>query len=297
MKNLARLRTLFLITITTLLLTACEKEAIHAAEKQAPKPEASITIAPALPPNWTAVQTGNGVVLGKRSYSRSGATSTDYVLLIDLSAGATVKLRQGNANIATTTTPSPAYTRKLLAGSSAAGWYWPTYFGPKSFAMTNLQFFNFNNGALSFPIKSNGTIISCGSSNHEAVEKRKLGINGSTMVVADYTNTANDYNTVAANLISPTVIVGLHPNVSKSPTSLIGRTYIGYKNSTLVIYATRRATQTQVRSIMTTELALNDASLIMFDGSGSTQLVCKGINYVNSTDTRLIPSVIEVLEY
>lgn len=279
------------------LIIGCEKETVPPRANQAPQAPLSLAAAPALPANWTTVQSGNGVVLGRRTYSRSGANSTDYALLVDLAVGATVKLRQGSNAIASTAVPSPSYPRKILASTSAPSWYWPTYVGPKSFAMVNLQFFNFSTGALSFPIKGDGTIISCGSSNQEANAKRKIGINGSTMVVADYTNTSNAYSNVAANLVSPTVIVGLHPNVSKSPSSLIGRVYVGYKNSTLVIYATRRATQAQVRSIMTSEFALNDASLVMMDGSGSAQLVCKGISYINSTDNRPIPSVIEVLEY
>jgi hypothetical protein len=298
MKNPKCYYPLFLVLIVSLLLTACEKEALPAPTANRPiTASLSLAAAPALPANWTAVQSGNGVVLGRRIYSRSGSNSTDYALLVDLAAGATIKLRQGSNAIATTTAPSPSYPRKILASSSTPSWYWPTYAGPKSFAMVNLQFFNFYTGALSFPIKGDGTLISCGSSNNESNAKRKLGINGSTIVVADYLNTSNAYSNVAANLISPTVVVGLHPNVSKSPSSLTGRVYLGYKNSTLVIYATGRATQAQVRSIMTTEFALNDASLVMFDGSGSTQLVCRGTTYINSFDNRPIPNIMEILEY
>lgn len=255
-----------------------------------------VTNTPILPPGWTIVQSGKGVVLASRTYIRGAKSSTDYVQLVDLAAGATIKLRQGNKAIATPALPSPAYPFQKLASASAPSWYWDTHKSAKSFTMTNLQFFNFKNGTLSFPLKDRGTIISCGSANQEPNAKRKLGIKGSTIIVADYKTTQNTYNMVAANLISPTVIVGLHPDTPKFPSALIGRTYLACQNTTLLIYATSRANQAQARSVLTSEFAINDANIIMMDGSGSTQLICRGTNYINSMDNRSIPSIIEVLE-
>jgi hypothetical protein len=280
-------------------LVACEQEAIMdvrstESTEGIPVPQASLV--PSLPASWTSVQTGNGVVLGKRTYIRSGVSYTDYVQLVDLSAGASIQLRQGSGNLASNVNPSPTFTRRSLSFANSSSWYWATYATTNTFSMTNLQFFNFSNGSLAFPLKANGTIITCGYGNNEPLSKRKLGINGTAIVVADYLNTSNDYNTVSSNLVSPLVIVGLNPDVPKNPTSLTGRTYIGYKNSTLVIYASRAAQQAQVKTIMMGEFGINASNMLMFDGSGSTQLMCKGIKYITSPDSRPIPSVIEVLQ-
>jgi hypothetical protein len=285
------------------LLTACEEpwtgvtsgldQPIHAADSGAAA-KASFM----LPLNWVALQTGNGVIFGTCAYTRVGIPCTDYIQVIDLASGAKIRFRQGNANIASPTNPSPFFPKKLLASALLPSWYWPTYAKSNTFSMTNLQFFDTNTGMLSYPVKDNGTVISCGFANHENLLKRKLSIQGAAMSVSSYTNTSNLYGDVLNQLNNaPTVIVGLHPAADIDQTQIRGRVMVGYKNSTLYIYATSGATLAQARAVLTNEFGLNISNVVMFDGGLSTQLVCRGTNYLTTLNNRPIPNVIEVLEF
>lgn len=260
---------------------------------------------PTLPTNWSKISERNGVVFGNRTYTRSNAAYVDFVTIADLSAGATIKLRQGSNATATNSTGnySPTFTNKPLSHASGTEkiWYWTSFNTNKSFSMSNLQFFGFTNttesSKMSFPLKENNVIISCGSGNNENLLKRKIGINGSSITVAEYTNTSNSYSNVVNNLLNPTVLVGLHPDANKSATSLVPRTYLAKKGTKLIVYNSRGATQSQIKTILINEFGVLQSDIIMFDGGGSTQLVNLGTQYINSTATRKIPSVIEIKSY
>ena len=162
-------------------------------------------------------------------------------------------------------------------------YYAPTH--PKVFCVTNGAFFDFRLPRIPFPIKHNGVIVNAGLGNGESFAKLKLGINGSEAFIYPYENTQNNYGLVAANLLSPDVIVGLHPEANKGKYFPTGRTFIGIrdidgdaKNEWLFIACSAKAKQAEMDELLRNVFASNKT--IMFDGSGSSQLYCKGTTYV-----------------
>lgn len=260
---------------------------------------------PPKPSDWTLIKSGNGVALYRKYQTRGGNSYTDYVTVIDLSSGAALRSYYVGNN-ATPSVPSPTFQRKSLANWGGIS--------NKEFVIANASFFGNNTSSgsnyysqLAYPLKYNGTIVSAGYGNNESFSKKKLGINGINAFIADYTNTSNTLAAVsgAGILASPTVMVGLNVTAPKSPTSRIGRTFVGIRdydgngnNELVYIYQTTGASQSEANSILTGTFSCNET--MMFDGSGSSQMKYKNAtNWITALpgDYRLLPHVFAVLEY
>lgn len=242
--------------------------------------------------NWSLIRHDKGVAL----YEKGGI----YVQAINLSKGADLRLVQGNAINNPSNQNSPLFQRKSLRK------LWDDEHQSSSFSITNCQFFHYNNvpvssayAELSLPIKDNGIVISTGSNNSQNA-RRKFGINGSQSWVDNYTYNGTNLGSVQQNLLSPTAIVGFSPYVDMNAwVWFVNRTMIGVSDpngdgaNEMVYIVTGTGTQSKIRSVLN-EWGCSNNNIVMLDGSGSTQMICKHVNYFASNDNRTIPSAMIV---
>jgi hypothetical protein len=148
-------------------------------------------------------------------------------------------------------------------------------YSPGAVSMINGQFFNTsaNPTTMSFGVKSNDSILTQGQDINS-------GSGGYTLKQIQITDNVGVSVTTGNNI--PTsgaqnIIAGLDPRVNKSRDSNVGRTYLCSKNNSqwLVIMSNFKSTQSQAET-MINAWGCDSGSLVMFDGSGSTQLKSLG---------------------
>lgn len=248
-------------------------------------------------------------------YRKNGENT--YIQVIDLAGGANVKFLTGKFN-GNETLPN-GKTDKVYQKQSIVNFLSSAInSSPKIFSVVNGQFFGDAKfgSFLSFPVKSNGNIISEGpdmrdwdSSMFRTIriyEKSSswLGIQRAVKVYPYYDK--SEYSSLSGN-----VIVGAHPTlVDKGKNSLSGRTFIaargGMNNPSngeypiLIIGISEKTTQSSMNSIMQAWGA-NSLHIVMFDGGGSTQYKdVNGFSFYGISagqsypDMRNIPMVFEV---
>lgn len=321
MKKLSQILTICgLIFSAPLFFTACKEEVTVPTEQTTTTVTndnltATNRAAVGLPPKptgWTLKQSGNGVALYAKSGNRNGGIYADYVIAVDLSSGASVWSLSSWKN--STTLPASSSTAAFsptMLKQDFSSW---TTNNSKEFATINGEFFNLSasnfwgsEAQFAYPVKNNSSIVSGGYGNSDAFPKKKIGFSissnpaNSYATIADYSNTSNNYNLIYNNLVSSTVIVGLNPTADKDKNSYTGRTFVGVrdynndgKNETVYFYASNYATQQNADNVLKNEFL--SSSTIMFDGSGSTQMKCKGTKYLKG-DTRNIPHVFAIMGY
>ncbi len=299
-----------------LLLVSCKTESTLAPKltEQTASEEAHLvkkgettegtTQALAVPAGFVAIESAPGVTLYKKNYNPPGAP--DYVQEINLAAGAKVRFYMGSWTVANGTAPSPLSTLKRLSD------YWEEhkqYF--KIFSVTNGTFFGGVTGQKaqsSYPVKSDGILYTAGYANNDAFPKRILKIYDNYATIRDYNSCppnepswkCNSYEPVRdAMADAPTAIVGQHPLLAdQGKDALKPRTFMGTKDGNgdgkpeiLYIYTSLKATQADARQVL---LNFGASWTMMLDGGGSTQMICKGIKHVPSTDNRAVLSFIDV---
>ncbi|MCP4523594.1 MAG: hypothetical protein GY828_05255 [Candidatus Gracilibacteria bacterium] len=183
-------------------------------------------------------------------------------------------------------------------------------------SINNLSFFESlsgNSTQLSFPYKSLGTIRTFGASNGFPYARKMLAIKNSCYdnrpcpLITDYNvNTFNSNN-------FDNVIVGLDPfdsdvtdNISGKRGSInIGRTYAGVSydiSSTPILYVivAKQATNNEMTDALH-DLGVSSDNMVMFDGSGSSQLISGNTKVYGSKnpayysiDKRKIPQVMVI---
>jgi len=260
----------------------------------------------ALPSGWTSVATGKGVIVASKSNKRTAKdrtslvnvtkTVTDYVQVVDLKSGATVKSVYGSSLTATASAFSPKFKVQSFS----------TYATSTYFSVVNGQFFGWTEtinkvayAQYAFPIKSAGSLLSAGygfSGSDGIQPKRKLVIYSDKATISEsYDYTTNNKTTVENSLSeSDNVLVGLHPldgNPSSAKYYGVERTFIGVKDNYLFILSTPFATQEQAWAILNGEFKTE--RVVMFDGGGSGALYYKGVTKYSG---RAIPHTIAVVE-
>lgn len=251
-----------------------------------------------LPSGWSIQNSGNDVRCFKRSTTRNNTSVTVYVLAVNLKNGAKC---------------SPVYNVPTPANASSSN-ISPTFYkgdilywwGNNSgyFGMANTLFFDFSStgnawcsqAQLAYGLKQSTNLRSCDYGNKDAFPKRKLNLFSTYATIEELANPPSNYtdaqvyNYIVQQFTGTTVVAGLHPiNASKSPNDYVGRTMVGIKDCDgdgfkegLYILTTRYAKQQEAYNILSTEFSCDQ--VIMLDGSGSTQMVCQGTEYVKSTD-------------
>lgn len=265
------------------------------------------------PSGWTNVKNGKAVALYKRDQG-----STVYVTELDLSRGAVLtsyyQYKDKNISAATQKTPSPSFVANPVSKFSDKmtkyGW----------FMVCNLNFFG--NGYQSAHIlKKGGTIVTCGYAGYKekSFSKRYLNIYSSYATIEDgpsanttVVSNSDLYKSTASFYSAYNVMGGLYPlksdseynyssafGADKRAEANIGRTMVGIKsrysgaNKSLVyVLVAESLTQDAAYLILKTEFKVDQ--VIMFDGSGSSQMVTQDSSYSLSGDERNVATYLVV---
>ena len=244
------------------------------------------------PAGFTLISSAPGVELYRKDYPGG---SPDFVQVVNLNAGAQVKLLHGEiseyrAGQGVYGGDDPRFLSNRLKH------YWNSvssqYTG--TFCVSNGQFFFMPEypTRLPFPLKVDGTIVSdgYGINDHEG-EKLMLELWSDRADIRELTKEAL-YSSSA-----PNIVAGLTEDGRKSPTKYVPRTFMGIDDrsgdgnfDTVLVFNTKSARQRDAAQVLRD---FGADKVMMLDGGGSTQLICQGSGYVDSE--RLIPQAIAVI--
>ena len=245
-----------------------------------------------VPSGFNQILSDIGVALYKKDYAGG---QPDYVQVVDLIQGASVKLLTGTMQSPGTGGGgfggnNPTFTTTSLSTA------WDSFNSSNSgaFCISNGAFFSMSNPApLAFALKQNGTIVSDGyaGSSDPSGPVEMLELWGDHADIRSLTK-GNLYGSSAPNILG-----GLSENANKSMTSYVGRTFAGIddtngdgKYDKVMIFNSLYSRQIDASTVLRN---FGADKVIMFDGGGSTQLRCGATSYVSST--RPIPQTIGVL--
>jgi hypothetical protein len=300
------INTISKLTIVSLLLL------IGAACRTGQSPEtlkekANLPTTALLPKGWKSLDSAAGVVLAGKSFIRGRQSVTDYIIIADLAAGAAVKLLD---SVQTGGSSPVFYTYPVTTAGGSQPSFWSLFHDTLSFAMANLAFFNYVSNqyptaAVCYPLMYAGKSISCGGtagtcSGDATFGKRVVKIDNSTITVSDFCPDSNYCQNISPGA-GITLFVGNQPylpccgnNPPRVSCDTVARTYLGKKGSTLFLYTSAYASAAIMINVLVQEFGISYTDIVMFDGGGSTQMVCKGKNRVPSSDNRWVPSAIEI---
>jgi hypothetical protein len=262
-------------------------------------------ITTSVPPGFNAIKNSKGVTLYESN------NKSDYVQVVDLSQGASIKLLTGQQQNNTGTNgayggTSPKFKKesidtfwnKLVSGNSNA------------FSVSNGAFFTSgprslsSDTNLSYPLKVDSQIFD-GSDNNNAGSKLKLEIWNDRGSITQFNDSISSIN----NSSAPQVLVGLPKQTNEQindPNTPDSRTYIGVEdrdsngsNETVLILTSTRKTTADAAKILK-DFGANDNEIMQLDGGGSTQMKAQGKLFVNSSDfggvvPRSLPQAIGVV--
>ncbi|MDX1662753.1 MAG: phosphodiester glycosidase family protein [Candidatus Promineifilaceae bacterium] len=203
-----------------------------------------------------------------------------FMQVVNLEAGASLHFvlgeqRRAGAGRGAYGGASPAFERHFLPH------YW-SHRPPGAVCLTNSQYFQdlvegvrVNPSELSFPLKVDGNVLTEGYSRTELIEhKQMLEIWPHHAEISPLSYSALYRST------APNIIAGIAPRANLRPYATVGRTFIGLvdddgdgRKETILIYTANLATQIEAIATMR---AFGAESVLMLDGGGSTQLLCRG---------------------
>ncbi|MCC6956881.1 MAG: phosphodiester glycosidase family protein [Anaerolineales bacterium] len=255
-------------------------------------PTPSPTVPPGTPPGFYYLDSALGVQLFKKDYPNG---SPDYVQLIDLSQGARLELLHGELT-------ELRETKGVYGGADPRLTSIPiqTYWGgvqaqePEAFCVTNGGFFYMPEypTRLAFPLKVDGVVVTDGWGIDTYVgQKLILQLWEDRAEIADLDQDAL-YGTSAPNAIG-----GLTEDANKRAKFSVGRTFIGLDDrdrdgvfETVLIFNTLTARQSGAAETLR---SFGADKIMMLDGGGSTQLLCRSGWHIRSD--RPLPSAIAVI--
>lgn len=245
-----------------------------------------------LPPGFYLVSSEYGVSLFKKDYPNG---TPDYVQVLDLEEGASLEVMHGELQgsgegkgVFGGVSPKMSYEPLESYWSSLAG------ANENAFCVTNGGFFYMpeNPTKLSLPLKKDGTLVTEG---YAALE-----FPGQTLMLEIWPEHADIKEMNQASLYgsdAPDIIGGLKVGAPKRVNAHTGRTFVGVDDrdgngffETVMVFNTRSAKQSDAEETLTN---FGADKVMMLDGGGSTQLICKGEDYVASD--RWIPQAIGIL--
>jgi Phosphodiester glycosidase len=246
-----------------------------------------------IPAGFILVAEQQGVALYRKDYPNG---TPDYVQIVDLTQGASVDLLYGapvamnnQRNQGMFGGPNPSFRQKAIRS------YWDEYSSSQAgaFCVTNGQFFYMPESPtpLALPLLVDHQLLAEGFGFPQYPEKQ--------LMLALWPNHADILPLTAENLAGTTaesVIGGLTEEANKKPKNAVGRTFMGIWDKdgdllyeTIAIYTTRTATQAEAAA---TVRSFGASKVMMLDGGGSTQIICQGQTYIDTT--RAIPQAIGV---
>ncbi len=244
------------------------------------------------PDGFKLLDQAPGVKLYRKNYSNG---VPDYVQVLDLSAGAQlVPLHGGIAEARPRKGVYDGADPSFYSKSLQKYWNDLTSLHPNAFCVSNGQFFYMKEypTRLPFPLRVDNKVISDGYDLRGFPEQKLLLLiwPGKADIVPLEKDTL--YHTSAVHAIG-----GLTEEARKSPTKYVGRTFVGVDDRNgdglselVLIYSTSSARQKDAAAVLR---SFGADRVMMFDGGGSTQLHCKGKDYIASE--RLLPQALGIV--
>jgi hypothetical protein len=256
------------------------------------QPTLAATPEPQTPPGFQLLDSALGVQLYSKEYPNG---NPDYVQVIDMSQGASLKLLHGQI-----TQPRPGLgvyggaDPRMLSPTLQDYWNQAKAESENAFCVTNGSFFYMPEypTRLPFPLKVDGQMVTEGWGIHTYIgEHMMLEIWGDRADIRDQ-NRETLYSSTA-----PDIVGALSENANKRAKYAVGRTFVGVEDrdldgafETVLVYNTSSATQVQAAAMLR---SFGADKIMMLDGGGSTQLLCRSGYYINSE--RPVPQAIAVV--
>jgi len=246
-----------------------------------------------VPPDFSLVIAEPGTALYRKHYPNG---RSDFVQVINLGQGAAIKLLHGKVVDAGTGQGvyggnNPAFWRQTLREA----WNEFALSQSNAFCITNGQFFSAREDPtqFAFPLKKDGNIISDGYGLH-AYPSQKLMLE----IWRDESDIVPLSKEALYSSSALDIIAGLSEYASgRRPNIVTGRTFVGVadrnqdgKHEIILIFTSKRARKTEAATVLR---RFGADKVMMLDGGGSTQLICKGVSYIRAA--RPIPQTIAVL--
>ena len=296
-----RLFNIVLLLVLILMLTASGVVGAITARAQSTIP----------PSGYSLVISRPAVALYSRTIS---GQQTDYVQIANLSQGAKVTLRSGAISNPGTGKGSykggypnnPSFLRQSLQEA----WTEFATADPNAFCITNGAFFSTDEiePPLAFPLKVDGKYISegyagpLGGKEEYPSNKLMLEIWPDKVEINPLLSKEDLYD-----LTAPNILAGLTVDVDKRLSEQVGRTFAGIidangdgTSDTILIFTGLEKTQPYAVGALA-EFGVVDqngnpdtSKMIMFDGGGSTQVICNNQPVITSTANRTIPQTLAV---
>lgn len=246
------------------------------------------------PPGFYVVDAAVGVVIYQKD---SPDGSIALVQIVNLSDGAVIELLHGDVT-------EPGEGEGIYGGdnptfnSQPLQYFWDDFADANkdAFCVTNGQFF-LNNDAptpLAFPLKKDGSIISEGYGVEQFQDQQLM-----LEIWPDRANIAPLSRSSLYSSAAPTILGGLDETVGLGWQKPTGRTFAGIDDSdddgsyeTVLIFNSKTASQPEAANTLRD---FGADKVMMFDGGGSTQLICNNTSYV--TSDRKIPQAIGISSF
>lgn len=247
------------------------------------------TLITPISPGFNPIKNSKGVTLYESN------DKSDYVQVVDLSQGASIKLLTGQEKGQSQKTASYSGINPLFQRQSIQN-AWNDFSSQNSnaFSISNGAFFSFNGRDsqvdIAYPLKINDKVFDGYGKNERQNEKSKLEIWNDHASITDFDN--NDINSIK-NSSAPMVIVGLKDTADVREDEQIGRTFVGVEdrdnngtNETFLLLNSSAKTEAEASQILK---SFGANQVMMLDGHGSTQMMAQGYPYLKSSTDYFLP--------
>ena len=247
---------------------------------------------PDVPPGFYLVSSDYALDFYRKDYP-SG--SPDFVQVLDLSQGASLSLMHGPiSEVLPEKGQFGGVDARLESRSLPNYWQQASKKSQTAFCVTNGSFFYMPEypTRLPFSLKVDGEIVTEGFGGYgaQAYEGQRLMLE----LWEDHANIRELTEIALYSSTAPDIIVGLTEEANKRAKKAVARTFVGLrdrdqngKDETLFILNTSTAVQTEVAATLR---GFGVEKIMMLDGGGSTQLICRDGWVIESE--RLIPQAI-----
>jgi len=246
----------------------------------------------AAPDGFYPILADNGVDMYRKDYP--GGTP-DFVQVVSMNHGGGLQLLHGEVSELRNGQGSfGGNDARISAKPLRQFWNEVNSAGSGAFCVLNGQFFKMGEAPtrLPFALKVNGQIISDGYGHHE--------FPGQTLMLEVWADRV-DIKALSKETLyassAPNIVAGLTEDARKSPQKYVARTFVGVDDrngdgtyETALIFNTQSARQKDAAGVLRD---FGADKVMMLDGGGSTQLICKDEFYIKSD--RQIPQAIAVL--
>lgn len=244
------------------------------------------------PRGFQTIDAALGVTLYKKDYPNG---SPDYVQVIDLSQGARLELLHGDL-----TEPRPAKGNfggpdpRMTSPALSTYWSQTKEHHPQAFCVTNGTFFYMPEypTRLAFPLKTGGKMVTEGWGINTYEDQHLM-----LELWEDHADIQEMNQDSLYESSAPDILGGLAEEANKRAKYSVGRTFVGVadrnedgSSESVLILNTNTATQSGAANVLR---EFGADKVMMLDGGGSTQLLCKSGWHIKSD--RPIPQAIAVM--